>query len=196
MNWYEKTTIKIWQLWRNFTKQKEKNGQKKYSIIQTRIWNMENWKLNPIEINFDDNFQRFEINHLIEINYIYDGINYIILYDKNAIFPPYDENIEFPKLRFYEKDFSDIEISLNLNEENNEETYFIENDSIDFNEIIFKLRGPGELFYNDLKNVASWNQIMRWIKRIFIYYHCKNMNVLENDIELEVIWSNGEKQLF
>lgn len=210
MNWYEKIMFKGWQFWRNF-KWNKSIKDNIYSISHAQLWNMDDWSLPPKditnEIELDLNreiiltntFLHFNLNynHIIQIDYVYNNINFIILYENSIIiFPPYSQT---PDFRFFERDFMDIEISFIGDEQKlsnfSHNFNFLEIDNDLFKNTLFRLRGPGELYYKDLSFVASWSSIILWIKRLYIHL-IDEIYLTEKDLEIEIFWTNGEKELF
>lgn len=172
-----------------------KKNENKFIINNINLWNLNN----GITINITKEVKKIlnkknyiklknkYKNYIIEIQYKYKGNNYRILYQKEIFFPPYTHENETPSIKILKKDFKEINIIFkNLN-----------NNKINFNlnNLLLELRGPGEiLFHQNVLFCCNWNLICKWIK----LYYIKNSNIIifENDIIINILWTNNEQEVF
>jgi hypothetical protein len=209
--------IKLYKFFRYFSKPQKRDAV--YRISNIFCWDMKDWSSDPIDLtdvflngakSQGCNNQKIVVdsialllesqkiktsdNYFIEIIYEFRGIQYRILYDKKIVFPPFQSEDQTPESRFQNRDFYSFEWFLD-DDYDSETASFDEGPEVDFNSIIFELRGPGKgLFYSEVDSSVKWDMQMLWLKRYFLQK--TKMPIREDELVLEFLWSNGDKETF
>ncbi len=131
MDWKEKLGTRLYKLWRTITVTKHPERKvKKFIFSKAFLWKMEHKISSPriedctdrVHFLLKESKNCLNLSNLytisntkdciLEVQYLYRGIGYRILYNNGITFPPYQEESQTPRFRMFEKDFKSIEIEL------------------------------------------------------------------------------------
>jgi len=207
MNWKIKMGTMMFKFWRNLTAPQDKERiSNEFYFVSATFWNFDTGKMtdftfkiqNLLEENskIRDHIFNDNSNCIVEIRYRYRGLYYRILYNKIINFPPYVDDSQTPLIRLFSRDFSNISIDLIEYETEIDQIIGkeIEIEEPDMNQLLIELRGPGNLFHLDVSNCCQWDIICKWIK--IFYLEFTKIEFTENNIEVRILWSNGDEETF